>query len=185
MPLAAPPPGRGDARPGRPRARGGRDDVTTPRSGPGPARRLGRRYSNEEPPPVLRRDSVHLRPQVGAGRSSRFRGLRVVSSTDCGLEGALQEPGRASGGRLREKPFPCVPLLPRGLRTLSSRLRAPGFLLRLTLPKRSAVRRPQAHTAYDLRANPPKEAIAHIIRSLLERTTLRSPEGLVSLGKAP
>lgn len=37
----APPPGRGDAQPARPSARGGRDDVTTPRSGTGRGSRAG------------------------------------------------------------------------------------------------------------------------------------------------
>lgn len=89
--------------------------------------------------------TVHLRPEAGAGRSPRSRGLRAVSSTGCGLEGALQEPGRASGaGCESSQSFPCVPLLARGFRTLSSRLSAPAFLLRLTSPKRFTMCSPQA-----------------------------------------
>lgn len=67
----SPAPGRADARPARPSAWGGRDDVTTPRSAPGPACRSGRRYSAEKPPPVPRKNSVHLRLEAGVGRSPR------------------------------------------------------------------------------------------------------------------
>ncbi|XP_074188942.1 uncharacterized protein LOC141571631 [Rhinolophus sinicus] len=84
--------------------------------------------------------TVRLRPEAGAGRSPRSRGLRAVSSTGYGL----QEPGRPTGaGCESSQSLPCVPLLAREFRSLSSRLSAPAFLLRLTSPKRFTVRSPQ------------------------------------------
>ncbi|XDB63668.1 hypothetical protein AB1E18_016995 [Capra hircus] len=59
-----------------------------PGQGLGAAREPGRLYSNEEPPPVpLKRGLGHLRPQAGAGRSPRPRGLCAVTSAACGREG--------------------------------------------------------------------------------------------------
>nr|XP_031544197.1 uncharacterized protein LOC116284689 [Vicugna pacos] len=57
-----------------------------PGQGLGAAREPGRRYSNEEPPPVLWRDSLHLRPEAGAGRSPKPRGLCAVLSAAYGRE---------------------------------------------------------------------------------------------------
>ncbi|XP_014589844.3 T-complex protein 11 homolog isoform X2 [Equus caballus] len=102
-----------------------------PGQGLGAARGPGRRYSNEKPPPVPPRDSVHLRPEAGARRSPRPRGLHAVSSAACGPEGALQEPGRTGG----------APAL--GLRSLSSGLspRAAACALRAPSASLCAVRR--------------------------------------------
>lgn len=119
------------------------------------------------------------------GRSSRSRGLRLVSLPVYGLEGALEDPGRAGGQEgeaVREDvstgPTACTgttgPLLP----AQSPRLPPAPY-------RTEALYSAQlAGTAYDLRANLPKEARAGIISSLLKRT-FKSREGLASLGRAP
>lgn len=117
-----------------PRGRAPGEGVMTsrrPGQGLGAARGPGGRYSNEKPPPVPPRDSVHLRPEAGARRSPRPRGLHAVSSAACGPEGALQEPGRTGG----------APAL--GLRSLSSGLspRAAPCALRAPSASPCAVRR--------------------------------------------
>lgn len=76
-----------------------------PGQGLGAAREPGRLYSNKEPPPVpLKRGLGHLRPQAGAGRSPRPRGLCAVTSAACGREGALLVPGRAGGADCEGSP---------------------------------------------------------------------------------
>lgn len=125
---------------------GGRDDVTTPRSAPGRLR-AGCRYSNEEPPPVAPRDSVHLR-LGGKGRS--------VAA--CGLEGAL--------GRRAPEGQPVS-----GAVSAGPTARAGASDPRLTSRSASA-RCPRAQPAPASRA--PTEAVAGAVSSLLERMTLRS-----------
>lgn len=155
MPLAAPPPGRGDARPARPSAPGGRDDVTTPRPGPGPVRESSRLSSNEELPPVSQRGLVHLRPGAEAERSPRPRELRAAPLAACGLEGALQEPG--SAGRAG-----CEGNRSRGSHWLHGNYRAS--------PQGSE---PQASTC----ALPPRSALLYAVRRHSLRPSSQPPEG--------
>lgn len=60
-----------------------------PGQGLGAAREPGRLYSDEELPAVLRRHSVHLKPETGAGRSPRPRGQKVRFWSQGGPEGQM------------------------------------------------------------------------------------------------
>lgn len=132
-----------------------------PGQGLGAAREPGRLYSNEEPPPVLPRDSVHLRREAGGARRPPA-GEKVRFWMGGGPKGQIVREAVLAAATLRT-----------GSRTLSSRLRAPcasRFQGALLCAVRWQCLRSMSH--------------AGITSSLLKKTTSRSREGLASLGKA-
>lgn len=142
-----------------------------PGQGLGAAREPGRLYSNEEPPPVLPRDSVHLRREAGGARGPASRrppaGEKVRFWMGGGAEGQIVREAVLAAATLRTGATDPL-LAAQSPQASSCALRSRGALL-------CAVRwhclRSMSH--------------AGIISSLLKKTTSRSREGLASLGRAP